>query len=705
MIKYMKQTRLHITRYICGKPLYTNDVGVSVDRSGFPTKFIFLKEFLHERTDIEYFTRYRILFTLLLATRGIRATRQEDKKILPSYKTITDPFKGTNMGPIPTSFIQDFCLKYNLHSEKPTYSSKSNYLSSKGGPAGKSTWSSQWSPLSYTRELIDNLRYILGADAFEQLFMRTYTGNTMLGFSKGIMPLGKLSIIKDPEGKRRVIAMVDYHSQLALRSIHDILLNKLRNIPQDRTFTQDPFNSWKDSRDNYFSLDLSAATDRFPIKLQARLLSEIFQDTAYGDVWMSLLLNRDYVTPEGAKLRYSVGQPMGAYSSWAAFTLTHHLVISWCAFNCKIKDFNQYIILGDDIVIKDNNVAMKYIGIMQKLGVDISKPKTHVSKDTYEFAKRWIHRGVEVSGIPLKGIFSNLNHIRRLFAIIYDYLERIPSKRNLSSLQIFAKAFCGLKINKNKVHSYASIIRVLQHLYIGLRYSSNKLLPYELRTYILRNFRNINGYDLPSDNLILDLFKGIIGDGLTLKVNALTAKYTADIKEFEKRDDLRYIFNSAILSGMINHIDSLFERINGWAINQTPLVEIINLFTMPSADSLSRKDRDINLRIDELDSLIYKSIKGHFSGTLFPDNYYRVNEEGIKYLLPNSSTLMHGDDNCLSLTQPLSGFQFRMGILTVKMLIGEPRIKGIMEANEKKKMEAMLSNPTSINFPRLLDKD
>lgn len=284
-------------------------------------------------------------------------------------------------------------------------------------------------------------------------------------------------------------------------------------------------------------------------------------------------------------------------------------------------------------------------------------------------------------------------------------MERIPSKRNLSSLQIFAKAFCGLRINKNKVHSYASIIRVLQHLYIGLRYSSNKLLPYELRTYILRNFRNINGYDLPSDNLILDLFKGIIGDGLTLKVNALTAKYTADIKEFEKRDDLRYIFNSAILSGMINHIDSLFERINGWAINQTPLVEIINLFTMPSADSLSRKDRDINLRIDELDSLIYKSIKGHFSGTLFPDNYYRVNEEGIKYLLPNSSTLMHGDDNCLTLTQPLSGFQFRMGILTVKMLIGEPRIKGIMEANEKKKMEAMLSNPTSINFPRLLDKD
>jgi len=44
--------------------------------------------------------------------------------------------------------------------------------------------------------------------------------------------------------------------------------------------------------------------------------------------------------------------------------------------------------LGDDIVIKNDNVAQTYIKVLTKLGVEVSSHKTHVSKDTYEFAKR-----------------------------------------------------------------------------------------------------------------------------------------------------------------------------------------------------------------------------------------------------------------------------------------------------------------------------
>jgi hypothetical protein len=46
------------------------------------------------------------------------------------------------------------------------------------------------------------------------------------------------------------------------------------------------------------------------------------------------------------------------------------------------------MILGDDIVIKNDKVAKTYIKVMNSLGVDISLNKTHVSFDTYEFAKR-----------------------------------------------------------------------------------------------------------------------------------------------------------------------------------------------------------------------------------------------------------------------------------------------------------------------------
>jgi hypothetical protein len=65
-------------------------------------------------------------------------------------------------------------------------------------------------------------------------------------------------------------------------------------------------------------------------------------------------------TPHGDQLKYSTGQPMGAYSSWAAFTLTHHLVVHWCAKLCGYDDFQDYILLGDDIVIKNDKVAEKY---------------------------------------------------------------------------------------------------------------------------------------------------------------------------------------------------------------------------------------------------------------------------------------------------------------------------------------------------------
>jgi len=46
------------------------------------------------------------------------------------------------------------------------------------------------------------------------------------------------------------------------------------------------------------------------------------------------------------------------------------------------------MILGDDIVIKNDKVAKTYIKYIKLLGVELSLAKTHVSDDTYEFAKR-----------------------------------------------------------------------------------------------------------------------------------------------------------------------------------------------------------------------------------------------------------------------------------------------------------------------------
>ena len=55
--------------------------------------------------------------------------------------------------------------------------------------------------------------------------------------------LGKLAIVRDPELKFRIIAMLDYNSQIILKPIHSILLKLLSTLPCDRTFTQDPYHN------------------------------------------------------------------------------------------------------------------------------------------------------------------------------------------------------------------------------------------------------------------------------------------------------------------------------------------------------------------------------------------------------------------------------------------------------------------------------
>jgi len=182
-------------------------------------------------------------------------------------------------------------------------------------------------------------------------------------------------------------------------------------------------------------------------------------------------------------LRYAVGQPMGGYTSWAAFTLTHHLVVAWASYCVYGKEhkFNNYIILGDDIVIKDDKVAKSYTRIMHKLGVSISPHKTHVSKDTYEFAKRWIRytdgKFFELSPLPLKGLALNIKNPFIVFTIFFDYFI---IKGNLylvrgSLRNLIGKLYQGItfkeKGQKDLNFRIPYLLSRLKLLDFGMRYS------------------------------------------------------------------------------------------------------------------------------------------------------------------------------------------------------------------------------------------
>lgn len=87
-----------------------------------------------------------------------------------------------------------------------------------------------------------------------------------------------MAAIQDAEGKSRVIALLDYFSQTALRPLHQYLFRILASIPQDVTFDQGSFvdkvSSWPSGE--WYSVDLSKATDRFPLDLITLVLEGRF---------------------------------------------------------------------------------------------------------------------------------------------------------------------------------------------------------------------------------------------------------------------------------------------------------------------------------------------------------------------------------------------------------------------------------------------
>jgi len=241
-------------------------------------------------------------------------------------------------------------------------------------------------------------------EELDHLRSHPHTSSTLHAKSgrRGFQP-GRLATKLEPAGKVRVFAMVDYWSQCALAPLHDRLFGVLREIPQDGTFDQHkPVKALlADPRTKgltVYSFDLSAATDRCPVVLQELVLAIMF-GSEFAEVWKQLLVLRPYQAPlKGYPLMwYEVGQPMGALSSWPMFTLTHHAIVQFAAFLTGYKGwYPSYALLGDDLVIAGDKVAVMYQRLCKLLGMEIGLAKSMISdKLSCEFAKV-----VYVSGQP-----------------------------------------------------------------------------------------------------------------------------------------------------------------------------------------------------------------------------------------------------------------------------------------------------------------
>jgi len=581
-IKRIKLLRLIVTRYLCGSPLMVNNEMIGVTPEGFPKLLLPFKELVDNRTP----EGLRFTLTCLGVSRSFPTPGPID------YSSIEKPFSGTRKlidDNFVEKFVEDFTGNFNPLVNRP--SPLQAFLSLKSGPlGGPAILAAQVACARFTGINLWGLAGI-GGDTFME-WIKLLKSSIKINMD-GLYKLSYEDIktrkvqwrnrrfihISDPEMKHRIVGCYDYISQLAFDPLSKWLFNCLRLIPQDRTFTQDPFISKENMNDHYHSLDLSAATDRFPIELQVQLLSKI-AGPFFATCWKNLMVAEPFVAYEflnkGLEFRnigYQVGQPMGARSSWAMFTVAHHMIVQYAGFLNNQYPFKEYILLGDDIVITNDKVAKSYRSLLAELGVEISSSKTHVSKDTYEFAKRWFHKGIEVSPVPIAGFVSNIGNPKLLYSQILDLIYKGRGPRSIvSSIQLATSLISSLRVDvvmQSKMGFYAHSIKEKGR--ISLLYSSTEIKyfnrAFQELNLVFRNLKEFdpaltrafmakatarNEYTIPSQEVILNQEWSRAASGV---VNGMAMSVVKDLNSFYKR--FKDVYQTAIqnIATVQNNLD------------------------------------------------------------------------------------------------------------------------------------------------------
>jgi hypothetical protein len=386
-----------------------------------------------------------VLFKLLLtAISFFRATSPEWAEVKKG--TITDPFNGECMT-LPTKSIEVALRSMGWNGKKGSlFKSKPTIFqfSQKAGPNAN---------LAILGIGIDLLGWMLRPKSYIQYCLMCYARgywmllNTFVLSSVLILPvaivfffirhkpwLGRIAVLEEARGKRRLIGITDWWTQVLLKPLHDDIYSFLGRVPQDGTNDQSkPIIALlkslgvkcnvKTGGKRLQSMDLSAATDRLPVVLQEQILNILGFE---GTLWKNVL-DREWDL-KGETVRYSVGQPMGAYSSFASLALTHHVIVRVASIQAGVNPNKLlYAVLGDDGALAHEKVAKYYRDIFLQLGMKIN-PIKGFDGTVLEFAKQlWTINGYNISPLGAKNILLFMRNVEFLPSIIYELVvKRFP---------------------------------------------------------------------------------------------------------------------------------------------------------------------------------------------------------------------------------------------------------------------------------------
>lgn len=213
--------------------------------------------------------------------------------------------------------------------------------------------------------------------------------------------VGKIGLIQEAGCKLRGVAVLNAVLQASLQPLKAMILEDLQaNFPSDCTHDQElgarRVQHWLQAGRTCFSVDLSDATNMFPLQYQIDVLkgrycvgkaSSLVEQ--YIDCFEFISKQNYYYIDEenrASTVRFTRGQPLGAGPSFPTFALSHNVLLLGLCRNVGCDPWDSFRILGDDIVICDKRLHDHYRSTLSNLGCPVSESKCLVSNEVAEFA-------------------------------------------------------------------------------------------------------------------------------------------------------------------------------------------------------------------------------------------------------------------------------------------------------------------------------
>nr|QXN75367.1 MAG: RNA-dependent RNA polymerase [Grapevine-associated mitovirus 14] len=357
-------------------------------------------------------------WTLSYIFSSIVIYRQFNVKSIPNVSSLIDPYNGIPYDQLDNLFnvnqIEDWLRsKFSFEELNRDISLKiysGNASSPNSGSSSSKLLEDAWAVKNDTKlsnSLFSFAKNFKNHDQLEHFLLVLF--ENVRDLPKALH--SRLFHFTAPGGKARIIANVDWITQTVLSGLHYHLFFLLSKIKQDFTFDhKSAIDHIYKGPNEYYSVDLSAATDRMPKYIQAKVIEALLNvrnldGKRASEDWLNIV-DREYDTTasslnNGQPIRYSVGQGMGLFTSWSIMAFTHHYIVN------KLANIQDYVLIGDDLCVIGD--ASNYFKIMKAIGVPINLTKTihsNSDKPNIEMARNFIIHGIKIKPLEFGILYA-----------------------------------------------------------------------------------------------------------------------------------------------------------------------------------------------------------------------------------------------------------------------------------------------------------